>query len=408
MIDALPARSLAVLVDRLILEQGRLDPLELLLACDCLSYADYEAWRLARVPDLQGVLRISPDEAADLLARAGTYAGAQGLVAGPLLHCAWGPTDRIIAVGSHEGLARACARVWAPPADRIQLDLFQDSQDQLLEQGVCDALTERRIDAAHVALTRLMALEPRHPRLRRYLRLMQSVEDLPDLAPALRWRGLESMEPLARDLLGHRARDLLAPLWAALAQTLSGRPFDPDSPVLHAGHAWARAGRYAEARQALETEPELGHWPALLIAHAESCRRTGDLAAAHRDWAMLCWEHPLEAEQALAAKDLPDTRMHRLWVKFADADLDLTTGAFPAWLLIADPGTAAAVPPDLAPTGAAGDAYRLLHRLVGGEDDVALRKALAALQPGLLKLFLAGRVCNPAGQASAGYRQNSG
>jgi hypothetical protein len=199
------------------------------------------------------------------------------------------------------------------------------------------------------------------------------------------------MEPDARDLLGHRARDLLSPLWTALAEGLAGLPFDPESPRLHASHAWARAGRYPQVRQAAESDPDWLRWPTLLLTHAEACRRTGDQAALRRDWAILCWQHPREAEHALGAKDQPDTRMHGLWLQFADADLelDLDTGSFLAWLLIAEPATAAAVPPDLAPTGAAGETYRLLHRMLRGEDSIPLRKSLAERSPGLLKLYLA-------------------
>jgi hypothetical protein len=83
--------------------------------------------------------------------------------------------------------------------------------------------------------------------------------------------------------------------------------------------------------------------------------------------------------------------MHRLWLQFSDTDLDLETVSFPAWLLIAEPATAAAVPPDLAPKGVAGEAYRLLHRMLGGEDSIPLRKSLAEASPGLLKVYLATR-----------------
>ncbi len=160
------------------------------------------------------------------------------------------------------------------------------------------ALTGRRIDAAHAALTRLMALDPRHPRLRRYLHLMQAVEDLLALSPTEQLQALESMEPEARDLLGHRARDLLAPFWAALAAALADRLFDPDAPRLHTGYAWARAGLHPAARDAIKSQPAWRSRPALVLAHLEACQRMPDPAATRRDWALLCWEHPLEAQQA--------------------------------------------------------------------------------------------------------------
>jgi len=381
--------DLGRLVDQLILEQGRLDPLELLMACDYLAYADYESWRLGRVPDLEGVLRVPAEQAAQILDQAGRYAAAQRLAPQPLEHRGWGAAEPSLAIGParapHPGLAHGCAAAFVPRVDRLQLDLFHDSQDLILEEAVREALTGRRIDAAHAALTRLMALDPRHPRVRRYLHLMQAVEDLPDLTPAARLDALQTMEPQARDLLGHRARDLLAPLWAALAEVLADRPFDPAVPRLHAGHAWARAGRHAAARAALEAQPDWRARPALVLAHLAACRALVDPAAVRRDWALLCWEHPADAAPALGAKDHADARLQRLWVQFSDTDLGLGTPDFPAWLLVADPGTAAAVPPDLAPPGDPGEAYRLLHALVSGADDIPRRKALAAVRPGLLK-----------------------
>jgi|GEM_PF-3050322 len=41
--NLLPDNALRSLADRLLLEQGRLDPLELLLADNLPAYADYEA-----------------------------------------------------------------------------------------------------------------------------------------------------------------------------------------------------------------------------------------------------------------------------------------------------------------------------------------------------------------------------
>ena len=89
--------------------------------------------------------------------------------------------------------------------------------------------------------------------------------------------------------------------------------------------------------------------------------------------------------------------MQRLWREFGDTDLDLETGDFPAWLLVADPGSGAAVPPDLTPAGPTGEVYRLLHQLTAGEDSIPRRKALAEQHPGLLRLYLATR----AGKANA-------
>ena len=83
-------RDLTALVDRILLEQGRVDPLEVLLGAGLLAYPDYEAWRLGRAADLGLALRVAPQAAADLLARAAAFARALRLAPEPLVHSTWG------------------------------------------------------------------------------------------------------------------------------------------------------------------------------------------------------------------------------------------------------------------------------------------------------------------------------
>jgi hypothetical protein len=256
---------------------------------------------------------------------------------------------------------------------------------------VCDALAGRRPREALAAVRDLLAADPDNRHLQDFLHLIQVLETDQDFppAPAARLAELKAIEPLACGLLGHRSRDLLAPLWAALAETLAGHSFDPADPDLHAAPLWVRAGRWGSARAAVEAQPNWQSHPTLVQIHAEACRQGRDLSAARRDWMGLCWEHPLAAEHALDARDLPDRPLADLWARFGDLDSPLPTSDFPAWLLCADPGLRHAVLADAAPPGPKGEAFRLLHRLVGGEDTLALRQALAGISPPLLRVYLA-------------------
>lgn len=394
MSEPLPERELRALVDRLLLEQGRLDPLELLLAADLLAYGDYQAWRMGSRADLQGALALDPTQAAELLERAAFYARGQRLAAVCLEHRAWGGGDACLRVGEHAGLVRACAFSYAPPAERPQLDLFHDNSALLLEREISQALAERRTDQAREQLGRLMRLEPRHRHLHGFLRLIQASDGGVHLTPEDRRQELEVVEPLARALLGHRERDFLAPLWSALAESLAGQPFDPHEPRSHASLAWARAGRWDSVRASVEAEPDWLDQPVLVIAHAEACWRLRDLASARRGWAQLCWRHPEEAERAFAAKTFPDRRLAELWVAFGDLDETLATEDFPAWLLLAASEMAAVLPPETAPRGERGALFGLLHRLIDASEDIALRRELGERHPMLLRQFLA-RACAP-------------
>lgn len=395
MSEPITDRELAATVDRLLLEQGRVDPFELLIALDLLAYADYDAWRMGARGEIQTALALPAAEVVELLERAGGYARGQGLEAIALGHQGWGGLDQALTIGAHPGLARELTRGFEPPAERHQLDLFQDSGALLAEEETRCALAERRLDAARDAFGRLLQLAPPGRDLSGFLRLIQAAEALGTPAagarPAQRLAELESAESLARRLLGRHARDFMSPLWSVFAESLAGRPFEPREPRLHAAAAWARADRWPSVRESVEAAPNWRDHAALVLLHSEACRRTRDPAAALADWMWLCWEHPDAAERALAAGAQGDRRLAAHWGAFADLDPELPVEDFPAWLLLQDPGLAILVPSDRAPADERGTAYRLLHRLIGGDDQIEIRRALSDANPDLFRLYLSTR-----------------
>ena len=409
MTEMLDRKALTAQVDRLLLQQGRLDPLELLLALDLLSYEDYQDWRLGRRASLQDALSSQPAAIAALLEQAMAYARGQGLKPTPLKHRGWGGHDVVLHIGTNQALNQACASALEPAADRCQLDLFHDSHELLLETGIRDALARHRLADARDRLAELMHHNPRHGQLRGYLQLLQVAdeggqEDVDEAASA-RLEVLDGIEPLARDLLGHQARDFLSALWAELAQRLARASFDPASPRLHASHAWSRAERWDAVRAAVEQEPLWRDQPFLLTLHAEAAWRRRDPATAQRDWAWMCWEHPHQAERLLNSPTFPDQQLQQLWQAFEDLDVDAALGSppgpaddrgeiletedFPAWLLLHDLSSAAAMPPEAAPDDERGAGYRILHGIISGDDSIALRRELDDVHPLLLRLFLA-------------------
>jgi hypothetical protein len=103
----------------------------------------------------------------------------------------------------------------------------------------------------------------------------------------------------------------------------------------------------------------------------------------------LCWDHPLAAGQALDARDVADRPLAELWARFGGLEPTLTSADFPVWLLSSDPSLKLAVPADAALPGHKGDAFRLLYRMVGGEDTSALWRGLAEVNPAVLRVYLA-------------------
>jgi hypothetical protein len=272
----------------------------------------------------------------------------------------------------------------------------------LIEAEIRNALASRRAGVAQGAIARLMQQEPGNRRIAGYLRLAQALEETTagpgeggaGLDPARRLDEIQEIQPLAVQLLGARSRDLLALLWTDLAGRLADRPFDPRRPRLHAAECWAAAGRWEDARAAVESDPRWRDWPELIGVHARASWQLRDVQSARCDWLRLCWQHPGSAERLLGSRELPDARLADLWSDFQDADLDLDTEDFPAWLLIRDPAWASWLPQITAPADQRGEPFRLLHWLAGHGDDIEARRALAEAHPGLLELYLKARAAS--------------
>ena len=260
----LSERDLMALVDRLLLEQGRIDPLEVLLAAGLLAYPDYEAWRLGQAIDLSLHLRVEHEAAAALLQRTATIARALRLVAEPLRHTTWGEPVQPLRVSGHLALIRACGEIYVPTKDRPQLDLFQDNRALVLEEDLVRALAERRTETALRALRNLTVLDPDHRHLPNFLHLIQIIDQAPDaLTPEVRLRELVALCPLAERLLGHRARDFLCPpLGSAGCNPVraSLRPWEPWAPCRPGagegrGLGWGAGGGGGRSRLAESPDP---------------------------------------------------------------------------------------------------------------------------------------------------------
>jgi hypothetical protein len=404
--NRLDPHKLVGLVERLILEQQRLEPIELLLAFGVLAYPDYEAWRLGQRASLQDALRLPLADTLALLRQATEQARAAGLIAGPVEYRRWGDDPVPLDPGPSRELQRALATLHAPPPARRQLDLFYDSASVVLEQALREAVLARRFSAAREAADKLQRRDPEHARVRDWRRLIDYFErtsHVPSAKPcqadaAALLKDIDAITPVAVALLGAQARDYLALLWAALAHAADGIRFDPAEPRLHTSYALAQLGRWQQARAAIEAEPGWRDASGLLAPYARACQRSGDARAARTVLLAGCWAHPQTAERILSAGDCPDGRLAAHWSAFCDLDVGaaahvsapaLATEDFPAWCLLMDPALAADAPADTMmadPDRIA--AYRAAQALARAPDDLGQRRLLGAAQPALLATFL--------------------
>lgn len=388
-------------VDRVLATHGAYIPVELLLALGQLRYIDYQAWRYGNQPSLQFVLEANARDVVDVLTQAPDWARAIGLRPEAHDYLSWGSCARhrlVFFHGSSDEAEAALATHYvrpAQPATGDQLDLFFDNGTAVALQDLQNALRTRDSEAADRCLATLIAKEPEH-----YLRpaarqLIDALANLPSpLASEQVEAELAALEqtllPAARAVLGSGTRDLMAVFWQRLAAALVNVPFDPERPALHASYAYVQCLDWRQAMATIEAVPDYAAHPVLLARLAQARYHAGEYNGAIAAWCMLCWCSGSTAEKALNELPPSATKLREAWIDFRDFDLDPApaTGLFPARLLLAEPGLARALAPDLAAGDSAGrHAFRAVRQLLQ-QDCIDTRKAVRKAAPWLLEAYL--------------------
>lgn len=205
-----------------------------------------------------------------------------------------------------------------------------------------------------------------------------------DAALAVPW--IESvLWPAATRCLQRDAMLLLCPALLALVERSAQRPFDAQRPHAHPSYLWQLLGESAQAVAALERDPHWRDQPQALVWHAQLSEQAQFHERVIADVFELCLSWPDAAETWLSSSQSWATR----WSAWCELDDALPPHAFPAWCrLIRATDFPLPTASDLRP-GA--QVLRIAHQLAGNGVDLALRKALHALCPGLLAAFLATR-----------------
>jgi hypothetical protein len=387
-------------VDRLLLEQGEYQPLELLLQLGRLPYRRYEGWRQGDPGCLEDALAGDRTRVAEALAAAAQWAVTLALKAEPLTYHGWGSrAGQALCLSRDPALERLLATGYRKPQrDSGQLDLFLDAGPTPRLNALMEALVQRRPEAARQALEALARHHPQHPRLPAGEALCDALDHLaaagPPADPQSEVMGLDGrLAPDAQALLGGRARDFLAPFRRRLADAMDPRAWDPERGEVHPSRLYAQCLDWEAAQASVLATPAWEDRPALVASLAEARYRLGARPAALALWFRLCWEVPEVAEALLADPAFPDPALQAAWNAFRDLDLEPGPDLpwLPAWLLLREPHLTLdldvdAVPDRPGPTRA----FRLLHALLqpGGGDDMALRRALKAEHPGLFRAYL--------------------
>jgi hypothetical protein len=387
------------LVEERVQETGAFSVVQWLLDVGVLPYRRYEAWRHGELPDLETALAQDRDALQAHLAALESHARALELVNTPETFYHWQPewAEHALTLSRDSTLAERLAQRWARPERTPQLDLFMDSGASVAERALQHALAGHNPDAAENARSRLCGLAPNHPGLGDYESLIlysRHIAEHPDVEGAEvadELAGLdEEIAPIARSVLGERARDYLVPAWRRLAHALPRERFDPHHPRLHASYAWARIPEPDGIRDSVTAVADYASHTPLLIRLALALDHQRRNADALLVWAR-CYEHDPEAAREAIEQSGPGRLRQRLRA-FDDLDVGLAAEDFPAWLLLQAPSLASHDGDERGlptPTGAAFATVRTLLRAhASGADEMPSRAWLKAHAPALLELYL--------------------
>lgn len=397
------------LVDQQLLEQGAFSPVEFLLATGRLLYSDYERWRRGEVGNLEEVLLGNPERIRAQVGQAVEYGRGIGLVAEEQCWVPWiagasrgRETRENLRISADEAFHNLVCQRFLLPDEVPQLDMFFHSPAVVLANSIAEALAGRDAAGARQQLDKLYREAPNHPELAAFDRLLAALcrceQPVVDLAGEM--ADLQTVAPVARQLLGSCSRDYLVPLWRRLLVPLDGRGFSAEEPLLHASYVLAQVQDWPGVSAAVQAQS--AWWE-----HAELCRRLvesgcrrGDRVESLTAWYYLCWLHPESALASLTAGDPPDRGIHASWQCFLEFEDSLPPEErvgiedFPAWLLLHEPGLARALPSafevDVRETQQAFHLAQCLSLAQGsanGAGDLELRRALLDLHPALFRYF---------------------
>ncbi len=289
----------------------------------------------------------------------------------------------------------------------VQLDLFLDSHAVVLANQAMRAIGERDGRRAMQCVSELRAEACDYPTLpsleilagallewhrppRDATRILAAVAMLEDrLAPA------------ARDAFGANADDVLAPLFRELAETSKDLPYDPAHGKAHRAWLSLRCGDWELAEEAALAIPSATEIPDALHWLTVARRRQRGLAAARPTLFALAWRDP--PRLATVIDELQDEVLERDFSRFNGACEWTDVGAsdlpawFPAWYTLEHPAAAADFDVGERSDAPAGQAARLVARILECERQgnwkqlVALRAHLRRLNVDLFSLYIVRR-----------------
>ena len=226
-------------------------------------------------------------------------------------------------------------------ATTMQLDLFEDSRDVMLNNAAVKALSTHDLGAAALAIRALRDEFPRHHNLATHEQLFEQLNDFRrDLEPAnLKSRHhqlIHGILPFAERLLGSALVIVWArPLWAELARAATPLVYDSDRRDIHSAPFWLAAGNPDQARSAVEKIPSWRRIPVPLAWMTEIEIKHGPSEIWWPLLAELAWLAPEKLSCLLLRAPAGVVHLGKQFLAAFENNGEYHDLAwFPAWLLI--------------------------------------------------------------------------
>jgi len=324
-------------VDVILFEQGKFSVLNWLLREGYLDYKDYQNWRNGENPYLEDHFKsTSPAIIADLeivrryarKLKLESFCHSYTSVTNQILHFCRSPAHEIIFTTDYE-----------PARDRLQMDLFFDSAPACTANDLIKAIIDKRGDDVLRLMSQLKSLAPeKHKRFDDLL----AFEDELILSRKSSDRKikllLQSVMPLAFEVLGQFANDFLTPLWKMLSVEVSDRYFDAESPEDHLSFTAFKGFQWQQVLSSINREANWIKQPVLLFRYGEACFKLNSELEGLENWFRLFLVFPEVAESLI------ESSCNRLlledWHHFNELEPELEPVFFPAWVLLKKPALA--------------------------------------------------------------------
>jgi hypothetical protein len=381
-------------VDLMLFEEGRFSVITWLLREGYLDYSDYQKWRNGDAGYLEDHFKATIPAIMTDLEIAQQYARKLKLESFPLsytsvnnqrLHICRSPANELMFATEYE-----------PAQDRLQLDLFFDSAPACTENDLIRAIIDKHQNDVFRLMSQLQALAPEKQQKFARLLALQNELTLSRKTSAKKIKLLlDTITPLAFNVLGQFAHDFLTPLWHLLSVNVADRYFDAESPEVHLSFTAFKGFQWQQVLSSITREADWITQPVLLFRYGEACFKLNKELEGLESWFRLFLAFPVDAQSMVG------NTCNRLllsdWRHFNELDPELEPLFFPAWIVLKKPALAKnAFSFDYDSIGNA--ALQLMYGLAGSKENginettIKLRAELKQQNP---RLFIHTMAANP-------------